>query len=181
MHHVKKKDFFICDYSNFSNENFRCDSSLLNFNFASDDVNVQYQDFYDKLQSCYNNHVPLKKVSCNKFNLDLKSWITPELQKMIRIRNRLFKKKKIQKDNVNTRRAYNLFHNRVIRRLKKAKIDYYNNYFQDNKNNANKTWEGIRSIVNVNKRKNCQISQLKSDGKSLTSNQDIANKFNSFF
>ena len=35
----------------------------------------------------------------------------------------LFKKKKRQKDNINTKRAYNLFRNRVIRGLKKAKVD----------------------------------------------------------
>ena len=177
--HQKKKDFLIRDYSNFSEENFRRDVALLNFNFSTDDVNAQH--FYDKLQSCVNTHVPLKKVSQKKFDLDLKPWITPDLQKMIRIKNLLFKKKKRQKDNINTKRAYNLFRNRVIRGLKKAKVDYYNKYFQENNNNINKTWKGIKSIVNVNNKKNSQITQLKSDGKSLTSDQDIANEFNNFF
>ena len=172
--HQKKKDFFIRDYSNFSEENFRRDVSLLNFNFSTDDVNAQFQLFYDKLQACVNTHVPLKKVSQKKFDLDLKPWITPDLQKMIRIKNLFFKKKKRQKDNINTKRAYNLFRNRVIRGLKKAKVDYYNKYFQENNNNINKTWKGIKSIVNVINKKNSQITQLKSDGKSLTNDQSVS-------
>ena len=43
------------------------------------------------------------------------------------------------------------------------------------------TWEGIRKIVNINKKKNTTINSLKYKGKKLTENMDIANSLNEFF
>ena len=40
------------------------------------------------------------------------------------------------------------FRNRLNRELKKAKKNYYTKYFEENNNNI-KTWEGIRSIINI--------------------------------
>ena len=53
---------------------------------------------------------------------------------MIKIRNKLFQRKKRQPNNENIKRLYNLFRNRVIRELRKSKKKYYNEFFIVNNN-----------------------------------------------
>lgn len=43
-----------------------------------------------------------------------------------------------------------MFRNKVIRSLKNCKDKFYSNYIKAHSDNVNKTWEGIRSIVNAN-------------------------------
>ena len=50
------------NYSNFSEDSFRDDISLQNFNNNFDDVNDQFKDFYLRLMGCIERHAPLKKV-----------------------------------------------------------------------------------------------------------------------
>ena len=65
------------------------------------------------------------------------------------MKNKLFHRKKRQPHNLEILRLYHLFRNRVKRDLKKAKRNYYTKYFEDNRQNIKKTWEGIRSIINI--------------------------------
>ena len=66
---------------------------------------------------------------------------------MIKIRNKLHRRKKRQSNNENIKRLYNLFRNRIIREMKKSKRDHYNKYFEKHRNDVKKTWNGIRSII----------------------------------
>ena len=47
-----------------------------------------------------------------------KPWITDDINKMIKIKNKLFQRKKRQPNNLEIKRLYNLFRNRVNRELK---------------------------------------------------------------
>ena len=38
---------------------------------------------------------------------------------------------------------YKLFHNHVVKDIRKSKQDYYSQYFECNKNNMKKLWSGI--------------------------------------
>ena len=66
---------------------------------------------------------------------------------MIKIKNKLFNRKKRQPKNEDIKILYNLFRNRVNRELIKSKKNYYAKYFEDNNKNCKKIWEGI-SIYN---------------------------------
>ena len=57
---------------------------------------------------------------------------------MIKIKNKLFYRKKRQPNNGNVKRLYNIFRNRVIRELIKSKKEYYTKYFEDNKKTVRK-------------------------------------------
>ena len=57
---------------------------------------------------------------------------------MIKIRNKVFARKKRQPDNENCKRLYNLLRNRVNREIKKSKKQYYAEYFTENVNNIKK-------------------------------------------
>ena len=112
---------FSRDYSKFSVDNFRDDFSIQNFNVEFEDVNDQSNDFYFKIEGCANIHAPLKKLNSKETKLKQKPWISKELIKLIKIRNRLFQRKKRQPNNLNVKKLYNLFRNRINRQIKKSR------------------------------------------------------------
>ena len=100
---------------------------------------------------------------------------------MITIKNKLFNRKKRQPNNDNIKKLYNLFRNRVNRELNKSKKEYYSQYFEDNKTNSKKTWEGIRAIININKSKFKCTTQLNVYDKIIDNPKEIVESFNDFF
>ena len=74
-----------------------------------------------------------------------------------------------------------LLETRVNRELKKLKKEYYSQYFEDNYNNSKKIWEGIRSIININKLKSSCINQLKVNEKVIDNPKNIVDSLNDFF
>ena len=145
-----------------------------------EDVNDQFKDFYLQLKGCVERHAPLKKLTSKEVKLKHKPWITVDINKMIKLKNKLFQRKKRQTNNLEIKRLYNLFRNRVNRELKKAKKNYYTKYFEENNNNIKKTWEGIRSIINIKSTKST-ISQIKVNNKVIKNHKEIVETLNNFF
>ncbi len=182
----KKPDFKKCnifqrDYSSYDTRAFRDDVSIQRWNNEFTDVDDQFNDFYWRLEGCVDRHAPLKKLNRKDLKLKSKPWITPEIIRLIKERNNLFKRKKRQPSNENVNRLYNLFRNRINRELKKSKKVYYTKYFEENKNNIKKTWEGIKSIINSNNGVSSKVSQLNINGKIISNPQEIAQGLNNFF
>ena len=100
---------------------------------------------------------------------------------MIKIRNRLFQRKKRQPNNLNVKKLYNLFRNRINREIKKSKKDYYNQYFENNSNDIKKTWDGIRSIINTKGKNLNNITQLKVNEEVINNPKKIVEEINHFF
>ena len=178
---LKTTTFYKRDYSTFSEKSFRDDVSIQNFNNQLNDVNEQFQDFYFKLQGCVDRQVPIKKLTLKEIKLKQKPWITNDLIKMIKVKNKLFNRKKRQPKNDEIKRLYKLFRNRVNRELIKSKKNYYTNFFEDNNNNSKKIWEGIKSIINIKNQKSSSISQLKLNDKIIDDPKEIAESVNNFF
>ena len=99
-------------------------------------MNDQFGDFYFKLEGCVDRHAPLKKLKPKEIKLKHKPWISSDLKKMIKFKNKYFQRKKRQPNNENVKRLYNLFRNRVNRERKKAKETYYAQYFKENSSNT---------------------------------------------
>ena len=100
---------------------------------------------------------------------------------MIKIKNKLFNRKKRQPNNDNIKRLYNIFRNRVNRELIKSKKNYYTKFLEDNNNNSRKIWEGIKSIINIKNSKGTSISQLKINEKLIDNTKEIVENVNDFF
>ena len=178
---TKKVNLYARDFSKYSAIDFRDDISIQNWNTDNADSNFLFSDFFSKLKGSADRHAPIKKLSSKDVKLRTKPWITPDIAKMIRIRNNLFDRKKRQPTNVNIRILYNKFRNRVNRELKKSKKSHFTDYFNKHNNNIKKTWQGIRSIVNVKNNLNHGLSQLNINGKLVDEPKDIANHINDFF
>ena len=169
------------DYSKFSEKSFRDDVSIQNFNTEYTNINDQFQDFYLKIEGCVNRHAPYKKLTPKEVKLNGKPWISSDIIKMIKIKNKLFYRKKRQPNNENIKKLYNIFRNRVNRELYKSKKEYYSKYFEENNKNSKKVWEGIRSIINISNSKNNSISQLNVDKKVIDDPKEIVTALNDFF
>jgi len=128
-----------------------------------------------------NRHVPLKKMSLKEIKEKSKPWVTKHIQKLIKHRNKLFRKKKQNPNNDDNLRLYNLFRNRVDNELKKSKKTYYKNYFNNNSKDVKKIWDGIKSIINVNKYRFPSITQLKVNNTIVDDQNKIAQELNNFF
>ena len=63
---------------------------------------------------------------------------------------------------------------------KKSKENYYKEYFQENKNNLIKVWQGINDIILIKKHNRVQPTFLKINGRLTTNNKKIAEEFNIF-
>ena len=109
------------DYSKFHAEIFRDDVSIQPWNTNLNNANDLFSDFHHKLKGCVDRHAPIKQLTPKEVKLTNKPWITPEISKMIKIRNKTFARKKRQPNNENISRLYNLIRNRVSRELKKSK------------------------------------------------------------
>ena len=169
------------DYSNFNPDLFRDDISIQPWITNTNEVNALTNDFVWRLEGCAERHAPTKKLKPKEVKLKFKPWITPEIMKLIRTRDRLFTRKKRQPDNQRIKEIYNQARNRVKNKLKKSKQDHFKSYFEEQSTNIKKTWEGIRKLVNVKKPTTFSVSQLNINGKTIDDTNAIANSFNSFF
>ena len=116
---LKNVNIYQRDYSTFSSESFRDDISIQNWNYTYDNVNDNFKDFYIKLDGSVNRHAPLKKLSPKEIKLKNKPWLNTEILKLIKIRNKIFVRKKRQPNNEKCKRLYNLLRNRVNREIRR--------------------------------------------------------------
>ena len=180
----KNTTFYQYDYSNFKKENFIEDISNINWETLHDsneEINNKFAYFYDQVSTCVKLHAPLEKVSPKKLSFKNKPWITARIQRMMSKRDKYLSKFRRTKSR-DSEYLYKKFRNKVVFETRKNRVEYFNDYFNTNKNNMKKLWAGIRSVVNVGENKcGIQISHLTQDGKEINDPQQMANIFNNFF
>ena len=102
----------------------------------------------------------------------------------IKIKNRVYKQFCKASDLIKKRKLYERFKNywNLTTILTRAcKEDYYKSFFQDNKKDSKKIWEGVRSIVSVTNKKSVQNINFNTDNETITDDKVISNYFNKFF
>ena len=157
---IKKIVMYGRNMKNFSEIDFRDDVSIQQWAQDTDDPSILMYDLIWKLNGSAERHGPTEKLSPKDVKLKLKPWITIEIQKLIKIRDRLFTRRKRQPENDHIKEIHSLARNRVSRLLEKSKKEHYDSYFEEHNTNIKKTWEGIRKIVNVKKSTKFSISHL---------------------
>ena len=69
----------------------------------------------------------------------------------------------------------------IISLIRKNKKKHFSNYFTMYNSNIKKTWEGIRELVNVNKKKYRNIQMINHNNHPITNNKEMSNIFNEFY
>ena len=72
---------------------------------------------------------------------------------------------------------YKKFHNRVVSELITSKINYYNKYFTEHKNNMKMPWTSIHFIINVKSTRLNNMYQIIQAGKTINDPGEIAKFF----
>ena len=116
--------------------------------------------------------IPPPPPGPDRVKLYEKPWITSEIQKLIKHRDKLLRKLN-RKFTHDTEYLYKKFRNR--------KINYYNHYFVEHQTNMKLLWTGIRSIINIKSKQFYNISQLVQNGEIVQNSKEIANIFNNYF
>ena len=116
---LKNVKIYQRDFSNFDN-NLYCDEiSIQNWDTTFDNVNDQFNDFYWKIEGCVERHAPVKELSTKEIKMKNKPWISSNITKLIKYRNKLFKRKKRQPNNEIIKELYNQKRNEVNREIKR--------------------------------------------------------------
>ena len=101
----------------------------------------------------------------------------------IKIKNKLYKqfcKATNPESRKQLHESFKNYRNLTITLTRISKEKYYKSFFEDNKKDSKKVWEGIRSIINVKNEKSSNIS-LNIDNETITDDLTISNHFNNFF
>ena len=105
--------------------------------------------FLKKIEQLINFWTPLQRVSNKKKKLQNKPWVTKGLLKSIETKNRLYRKMCRTKNPLKREELVNkvkTYKKYILSLTRKSKANHFNNFFQENKLNLFKTWEGIRKI-----------------------------------
>ena len=91
---VIKMTMYRRNLKKFSENSFRDDVSIQQWRQDTNDPNLLTYDLVSKLDGCAERHAPTQKLTPKQIKLTLKPWITPEIQNLMRVRDRLFERKK---------------------------------------------------------------------------------------
>ena len=110
---------------NFSEDSFIANITIQKWYNDFKNVNDCYNDidFIFRLEGCVNRHAPIKKLNQKEQKSNQKPWITNEILKKIKPRNKLFAQREGNPNDVNIKRIYVLFRNAINR------DNAFNNFF----------------------------------------------------
>ena len=173
-------------YRNFNHDEFKNELLDINWNqlFLGKRSEESFNIFFQKIEDILNVMAPIKTLSLNEKKTNKKPWITSGILKSIHNRDKLHKK--YLKENCSSRKSalhdqFKQKRNMIILLLKKSKQEYYANYFLENKSNIKETWKGIKSIINLNNKGECNIKKLKKSNTYIEDKTEVATEFNNFF
>lgn len=148
--------------------------SILNEN----DVNFCAAKFVRILKEYIERSTTTKYVKCK--NRIKQPWMTSELLKCIRERDRLKKISSLQPNNVGLKNNFINYRKNVTKLLHKAKAEYYKEMFGNNMD-TKRTWELIKKSTNDVKVKTKISRIITEDNVELDSDRDISEEFNRYF
>ena len=86
--------------------------------------------------------------------------MTHGIMTSIKIKDKIYKKLLKSKNSQQKERLYNeskRYRNSINILTRNSKANHYQNFFQEHKQNKLKTWEGVKSIININITKNKSV------------------------
>ena len=185
-HHKQIK--FKRDTSGFNNdrfiEEFNAIDWSLELKYTSLDINKSFTLLEQKINSIIDKHMPLRKLTKKEIKLKKKPWITNEIRAQMRKRDkkhRKFLKTKNREKRDELYINFKEFRNKVVALCRASKKSYFRNYFSENCDNSKKTWQGIKSIINIKPASKSELNSLLIDNEISTDPVSIANSFNNYF
>ena len=152
--------------------------------FYCNEPNVVFEGFHKTIERLVNTHLPMRKMTKKEIINKQKPWITNDILKLIKQRNKLhnkFLKAKDESSKTSLNNQYRALRNQIVSKCRLSKKEYYQNFFEENSGNLRNTWRGIKTIININSKDKINPSSLSIDGNSVNDPEKIANEFNNYF
>ena len=113
-----------------------------------------YNNYMTEFTRLYNKHFPIRTKKVHNKTLS-KPWITPQIQRMIKKKNRLYDKKlKTGKDTHMAK--YRLAKKETEKAIKSSKAEYYKDKLYNRSKTTKQRWDTIRELINRQRTTNKQ-------------------------
>ena len=190
----KRKSIYKRDTTKFDREIFILDlyeiDLISQINIESKDPNICFESLESNINTVIDKYMPLKKLSKKENKQICKPWITNDIRKAIKRREKLYKKfihakQKEKKERIF--QQYKELRNNIVSIIRKSKTHYFKHFFKENACNAKKTWKGIKSIINIKNSSRTYPSSLmvekeeEGEKEITTDPKIIADTFNKYF
>ena len=152
--------------------------------YLSDDVNVAYTAFLNKILEQFDLCMPLKIVKFNKFKHRKNPWLTKGILKSLKTKEMLYLKMVKSRNSSEFSiceakyKNYNLIYMKCVRLAKKM---YWENQFEETKNDMKKTWNNINFVLNRHRNKSNFPTVFRANQNTFSTDDAIANGFNQYF
>ena len=127
---------------------------------------------------------PIKRLTNREIGLKQRPWITRDILNLMKERDNFHKNYLSEKDPFNKNIIFSVYkrkRNEIVEQIRLSKNQYFAEFFEKNKSNAKKTWEGIRDIVSISKKNRTIPKEIIYNNVSHTNTIDMAKSFNDFF
>ena len=163
-------------------ENFKEKLSSQNWEGVNNDniPKSAFESFGNILEKYFKESFPLKEKCVNKGKVPINPWMSQELLKIRKAKNRAFKNK-LKHRTESAENKFKCLNNKFKKLARKEKKKYYHERFEDCVTDIRKTWSLINLIVKKKKCKNDVPCVFTDAQKSYNTFSEIANGFNDFF
>ena len=174
------------NFRNFKNNEFQEDLLKIDWDAYFRDKNTDNCTYFlvKNIERLLDEMAPFKRLSNREIGLKQRPWITQDILKIMKERDdfhKLYvKEKKLDRKNV-IFRIYKSKINIVVKSIRQSRDKYYSDFFEQNKNNSKKTWEGIRDVINISKKTHTVPKNIFYKNKIHTDSENMSNCFNDFF
>ena len=123
-------------------------------------------------------------MTTKDFKLQAKPWITPNIIKSIKLRDKILRLYIREVDpyrKEGLHKQYKTLRNKVVATIRNSRKIYFQKYFEENSKDIRKTWSGIRNIINIRLSTKGQPTSMLFGDELVTDPSKIAEGFNSYF
>jgi hypothetical protein len=174
------------NFKKFNNNEFQEELLKINWDgyFLDKNTNECTTFLVKNMERLLDEMAPFKRLSNKDIGLKQRPWITHDILEIMNERDDFHKQYAKEKDLIRKDilfRIYKYKRNLVVKNIRQSKEKYYSDFFEQNKNNSKKTWEGIRDVINISKKSHTVPKNILYKNITHTDSGEMSNCFNDFF
>ena len=158
--------------------------SYIVLNYLTLDPNHNYEKLHDQVKALRDKHMPLRYEKFHKHRHKKNQWITYGILRSIKYRDQMYITYNRSPQNSAEHHILNnnllVFSSILKRVIREAKINYYHEILEKNKNNIKATWKTISQIMCKSCKKRNTLDKIIVDSSTITYLQEICNRFHEF-
>ena len=170
---IKRRCFRYFNHDEFQNDLLQVDWERIS---TIAEIDSCFENFLNSFEYLLDEHAPFKTFTKKEKSLFTKPWITNDIKNKMILRDKMFRKFCQCKNVVNKAKIhleYKNLRNDIIQITKKSKLVYFHKYFQKNKLNISKTWEGTNSLISKKRKSHNSPLSVNHNGKLVNDLHDV--------